>query len=359
MKILYAIQGTGNGHLSRAREIIPNLKQHAKVEVLISGTYSELKLPFPVKYRLQGMDFRFGRRGGVSLLQTLQKGNLRRFMKEVRTLPVEDYDLIISDFEPVSAWACRMKGKPCIGLSNQAASLAEGAPRARTFDPVGRAMLKYYAPVTANYGFHFQPYNQQITTPVIQQAVRALQPEDQGHYTVYLPDYDDKRILRFLEQFPLIKWQVFSKHSQKSYRKGNIHVQPMNDESFLESLRTCRGIFCASGFATPSEALYLHKKLMVIPMKGQYEQQCNASALQQMGVAVIRSLGSPAVKAMHNWLHFGQPVIVDYSDNTAALVEQILRKHAPGTLPEPVKAAPKQRFSAHSRLRLASMVQAG
>ena len=40
MKILYGIQGTGNGHLSRAEEIVPILKKMAHVDVLISGNQS-------------------------------------------------------------------------------------------------------------------------------------------------------------------------------------------------------------------------------------------------------------------------------------------------------------------------------
>jgi hypothetical protein len=43
----------------------------------------------------------------------------------------------------------------------------------------------------------------------------------------------------------------------------------------------------ASGF----QALYLNKKLMVIPLKGQYEQLCNAEALKDFHVKVINDLG--------------------------------------------------------------------
>ncbi|MGL5401221.1 MAG: glycosyltransferase family protein, partial [Plesiomonas shigelloides] len=38
MKLLYGIQGTGNGHLSRARELVPALRaQGIRVDVLCSG----------------------------------------------------------------------------------------------------------------------------------------------------------------------------------------------------------------------------------------------------------------------------------------------------------------------------------
>ena len=48
MKILYAIQGTGNGHISRANEIIPVLERRVTVDILMSGNESSLKLNYPI-----------------------------------------------------------------------------------------------------------------------------------------------------------------------------------------------------------------------------------------------------------------------------------------------------------------------
>ena len=62
MKILYAFQGTGNGHASRAIEIIPYLQQKGQVDVLISGYQCQLKLPFDVKYKYYGLSFIFGKK---------------------------------------------------------------------------------------------------------------------------------------------------------------------------------------------------------------------------------------------------------------------------------------------------------
>ncbi len=45
MRILYAIQGTGNGHISRARDIIPYLQEKGAVDLLISGIQSDVDLP--------------------------------------------------------------------------------------------------------------------------------------------------------------------------------------------------------------------------------------------------------------------------------------------------------------------------
>ena len=67
MKILYAIQGTGNGHVSRARHLIPYLQAFGELDLLISGTQVEIELPFPVKYRLKGLSFAYYAKGGVAL----------------------------------------------------------------------------------------------------------------------------------------------------------------------------------------------------------------------------------------------------------------------------------------------------
>lgn len=59
MKILYAIQGTGNGHICRAKEIIPYLQKHGELDILISGIQSEVDLPFKVKYLFKGIGMLF------------------------------------------------------------------------------------------------------------------------------------------------------------------------------------------------------------------------------------------------------------------------------------------------------------
>ena len=81
MKILYAIQGTGNGHLSRARDIIPILQQKAEVDILVSGIQADVNLPFPIKYRFKGLSFIFGKKGGIDLISTYRKSNLKRNQK--------------------------------------------------------------------------------------------------------------------------------------------------------------------------------------------------------------------------------------------------------------------------------------
>ncbi|MCC6726477.1 MAG: glycosyl transferase [Saprospiraceae bacterium] len=324
MKILYAIQGTGNGHISRARDIVPILAKLGDLDLLVSGIQADVELGYPIKYQYKGLSLIFGKKGGVDMVETYRKSNTLRLIREIRSLPIQDYNLVISDFEPVSAWACFLKRKSCIGLSHQAAVLHETAPRPQRFDPIGKAVLKRYAPVTVSYGFHFQAYAEGIFTPIIRQQVRDLKLTDDGHYTVYLPAYADSVILKTLAKFKQVRWQVFSKHTKRPYQTENIFVQPIQNEAFLKSLASCNGVLCGAGFETPAEALFLGKKLMVVPMKGQYEQQCNAAALRAMEVPVLKNLKEKHHEKIGKWLESGKPIIMNYPDETEFFIKKIL-----------------------------------
>jgi uncharacterized protein (TIGR00661 family) len=327
MNILYAIQGTGNGHLSRARDIIPILQKNHEVDILISGTQADIELPYPVKYRFNGLGFIFGANGGIDLIETYKKNYIKRLFAELNSLPVEEYDLVINDFEPVSAWACYIKNIKCISISHQAAVLNKKAPQPADTDIIGKAILKNYAPSDAKYGFHFKSYADNIFTPVVRRQVRELKIKNNGHYTVYLPSYDDKRILKVLKQCGDTRWQVFSKHNKQLMGFRNITIQPINNEAFIESMASSEGILCGAGFETPAEALFMKKKLLVIPMKGQYEQQCNAAALKEMGVPVLKSLKLENVDKIKHWIEDDSKVKVDYPDITEEIINKILFAH--------------------------------
>jgi len=337
LKILYAIQGTGNGHLSRARDIIPILQQKGELDILVSGIQADVELPYPVKYKFKGLSFIFGKNGGIDLVATYRKSNLKQLYKEIKSLPVDEYDLVINDFEPVSAWACKMKHKECIGLSHQAAVINKRSPKPKKKDMVGKAVLNNYAPVTAAYGFHFGAYDKNIFTPVIRGQIRESKPGNKDHYTVYLPAYSDERIIKVLGEIKNIQWQVFSKHTAKEYKEKNVHIRPIHNDTFIESFINCTGILCGAGFETPAEALYLKKKLMVIPMKGQYEQQCNAAALKTMNVPFIKSLKKKHLDKIKEWTSVSQAITVNYPNTIQSIINMIIKKHAVTGNKQPVE----------------------
>ncbi len=329
MKILFAIQGTGNGHLSRARDIYPELIKHGEVDVLISGIQADVKVPFPVKYKLYGMSFIFGKKGGVDIWQTARTLKLFRLIRDIRRLPVEEYDLVINDFEPVSSWACKLKKVTCIGLSHQSAVLHPKAPLPADNDWGGQTVLKHYAPVDEAYGFHFNKLDENVFTPVIRREIRALTPTNNGHYTVYLPAYDDQALVKHLSNFREVTWEVFSKHNKQPFSFKNINVQPIENDAFIRSMASSTGVLCGAGFEGPAEALYLNKKVLAIPMNGQYEQHCNAAGLEQLGVPTIKGLDKKYYDQIRSWIAGEHTISVNYPDITAEIVARLIKEFAP------------------------------
>lgn len=327
MKILYAIQGTGNGHLSRAKEVIPALLNRVEVDVLISGTQADLELPFDVNYNLKGLSFYFGKKGGVDIYTTIKNNNISSFLKEVRSCPVEEYDLVINDFEPVSAWACKLKNVNCISLSHQSALLSKKVPQPDYKDFLSRLILKYYAPAIQSFGMHFKRYDSNIFLPVIRKDIRRLKVSKGEHYTVYLPSYSDAKIIAVLSQIENVNWEVFSKTCKKPYNKRNVLIKPITSKKFEKSIASSLGVICGAGFETPAEALFLKKKLLVIPMVGQYEQHYNAASLKDLGVPVLKKLKKKNLQKIRKWVNSDKLIEASFPDETQFIIDSLLSKY--------------------------------
>ena len=324
MKILYAVQGTGNGHITRAAEIIPALEKRGQVDVVVSGSQSDIKLPKQPRYTYKGISFVFGKDGGINLWKTFKINRRLHFLREIKSLPVEEYDLVINDFEPISAWASLRKRVPVISLSHQSALTQPGVPKPTHNDWLGSLLLKFYAPVKDKVSFHFDAYNEHIFTPIIRSKVRDAEAYKDQHYTVYLPSYSDKKILKVLTEFPEHDWHLFSKHTDSDYTHENVKVYTLDDDRFVESMSKARGVLCGAGFETPAEALFLRKKLLVVPMKNQYEQHYNAEALKQMGVGVLPSFKKKYLYELRKWLKSKDRVRVVYDDITQKAIDRLI-----------------------------------
>jgi uncharacterized protein (TIGR00661 family) len=321
MKILFGIQGTGNGHLSRSREIVRALMSVADVEVLVSGGMHEVSLGLDVPiHHVRGIELAFGTAGRVGYLASWEHLDLAQFLADVRQLPVQAFDLIISDFEPVTAWAARMRHHPCLAVSHHAAFRSPWVPRPPRRNPVAEWLMRWYAPTAHAVGFHFQPYEPWIQTPIVRRAVREAGATHRGHYTVYLPAFDDTTVIHVLSQVP-VRWEIFSKrYGGQPSTQGAITLAPVAADAFTRSLAGCEGLVCGSGFETPAEALHLGKKLLAIPMRGQYEQACNAAALRQMGVRTEKTL---SVEGLTHWMARATPVHIHYPDPIPSVIARI------------------------------------
>lgn len=334
MNILYAIQGTGNGHVSRAREVLPTLKKMANVDIFLSGGNSNIQLPFDINYKSKGLSFEYDKKGGLNYLKTFRKINFFDICKEIRDFPIEKYDLVINDFECISAYAAKNKNIPCISFSHQASLLSPNAPRPRGSHFLGDTILKNYAPSTYAVGLHFKSYDNFIYTPIIRKEIRQLNPIKLNHYTVYLPAVGTNEIVKLLSQIPQIRWEVFSRTNHFTQIEKNITIRPIQNDVFVQSLNSCQGLLTSAGFESPAEALYLGKKLFVIPIQGQFEQACNAEALAQLGIPTSSFSDKEILKKLNDWINSEQKNALNFPDITATLLETILYDNSRFLLPK-------------------------
>ena len=85
-----------------------------------------------------------------------------------------------------------------------------------------------------------------------------------------------------------------------------------------------------AGFEGPSEAMFLGKPLMVVPINGQYEQICNAVALEKLGVSVVWNCVKEFQSKLMLWLEEEKAITMDYPDQTMDIINHhILSVHSP------------------------------
>ena len=325
MKILYAIQGTGNGHISRSLEIIPYLEPYGTVDILLSGTQWQVQFPYKIQYRKHGLFYISSMRGGINFLGSLKQMHIRELIGDIRELPVQDYDIIVSDCEPISAWACYLTKKRCLALSKQASFFSSKIPRPQAKSRFLESVIKYYAYCSEYIGYHYEPYDSFITTPIIKQKIRTAAKSDNGHVTVYLPAYDPQELIKHFEKFSELQWQLFHPRIVTAYSYKNCLLSPIT-AAYEQSILSAHGIICAAGFQSTAEGLYLGKKMLIVPHYHQYEQWCNAIALQQLGVTVVEKITPDFAERLRNWLYRAQAVHKNYPDNAQEIAEKIIKR---------------------------------
>lgn len=304
MKILYAIQATGNGHISRAGQLLPLLQKYGEIDTLLSGSNATLPSDFPTTYKSKGLSLFYRKCGGLNYAKMFTQNSLIRAHKDAYSLPVEKYDLILNDFDYITALACKVKGVKSIQFGHQASFMSNQTPRPKKRSIIGEYILKNYAKADHYVGLHFDQYDEHIFPPVIKTQIVNCVPSDKGHITVYLPSFDNECLRNHFLELNSYTFQWFTHDVSNIKKEGNIEYFPISNLHFTESLISCHGIITGGGFETPAEALFLKKKLMSIPIRSHYEQNCNAAALSKLGATVLLDIKPEKwTNQIRNWIN--------------------------------------------------------
>ena len=325
MKIFYAIQGTGNGHISRAEQLYPYLQKHGEVDFFLSGSNAQLQTPLPIKYKSNGISLHYKNTGGMDYGK-ISKSLGFNIYKEAKDLPIENYDVIINDFEFITSLACTLKKKKSIQFGHQASFQSKLTPRASNFNPLGNWVLNKFVKSTDYLGLHFESYDKNIYNPIIKDEIINAFPTDNGHITVYLPQYSIAFLSPYLLTQSKFNFEVFTKEVTQVTEYKNLTLLPIDNKTFTNSLIQCHGIITAGGFETPAEALYLKKKLLSIPILNHFEQECNGAAMQKLGVTVIKKIDKNFNQVFTEWVQAENKTQFTLTHSTEEIVNLLMQK---------------------------------
>ena len=316
MKVLYGVQTTGNGHINRSSRLISELrKKGAKVDILTSGGFNDIKLPFIVDYKLKGFELKY-KGNKVSFIKTLLSIKPLKIIKEIKYIK-GDYDLVISDFEPMSAlWATLNKVKS-ISVSNQKSFNNKNINLKGGF--LSKLFIKYFAYCKNNIGLSYKNIDDNVFLPIISRGIVESDSCCKNFYIVYLPHFSNNEIIDVLTKSNY-KFKVFTTN-KPPYKVKNIKFYKISKITFQKHLINSSGVITSSGFGTTSEALYLNKKLWSIPIKSQWEQESNALILREMGVYT----GEFNSENLNKWISEYKPIKWRWEDPTKKIIKKIFK----------------------------------
>jgi uncharacterized protein (TIGR00661 family) len=325
MNILYAVQGTGNGHISRAIQLYPFLKTYGNVDFFISGSNADLKTDLPVIGRSKGISLFYKTTGGLDYLKILRSFSFKIFLDAYK-LPVNNYDLVINDFDFVTSLACLFKKKKSVQFGHQASFQSNKTPRAKNNNFFGEFILKHFVKSTHYLGLHFKAYDQNVFNPIIKQEIIDAIPTDDGHISVYLPHYS----IAYLEPYFLAEsnyhFEVFSAEVTSIRNYKNIVYFPISNSGFTKSMIRSHAVITGGGFETPAEAMYMNKKVLSIPIAKHYEQLSNAAALNDLGVKVLLHIDHNFHPIFTEWINHTAPVKLELTHSTKEIVAQLIKQ---------------------------------
>jgi len=320
MKILYGVQGTGNGHIARARAMSkPLLEQGLQVDYLFTGRaenkYFSME-EFGSFQTRRGLSF-VTERGSINYFKTMMSNNIWQFTNDVSNLELSGYDLVLNDFEPVSAWAAKKQAIPSISICHQNAfRYAVPLQGANWLD---KQVIEHFAPADHHIGLHWHHFDQPILPPIVHPSCYPTQEEPL--VLVYLPFESVNDITELLLRFTTQPFVCFHPEIIEHKKVDNIDFYPLGLQTFQAYLSCCKGVITNGGFELPSEALTLGKKLLLKPLVGQFEQVSNVATLEELGLATRMDILDAAT--VRHWLDESRAESVTYPDVAAALAAWI------------------------------------
>jgi uncharacterized protein (TIGR00661 family) len=253
-------------------------------------------------------------------------------------------DLVVSDFEPFSAWWAWRNRVPFISIDHEhMLTLCKLQHPARNwFSRITASVVTecHYVGAVAYIIVNFFEVPLRVDSailapPIIRPVVTTLEAEQGGHILLYSTTGKGQDKLRdVLHEFGGQEFRIYGFNSNAT--DGNCIFKERSTEGFLVDLASARGVIASAGFSLISECLHLKKKMLLLPVAGQYEQIINAHYVQELGLGVsAEQLDEAAVAQFLEQVNEPMPtdnrIIWPDNDRFFRILQGVLQK-----LPKPI-----------------------
>lgn len=321
MKFMFIVQGEGRGHMTQAisLEQLLNKLGHEVCCVAIGKckqreipefVYRKLKVPI---FKFESPNFFKDKKGkGILISKTMAYNILRYrvFLKSLRLLDELATNFkpdIILNFYDILGGLYNFYYRPTARFWTIGHQYLMNHPDFifAPHSPLQKALFKLNTSITSlgaekMLALSFRPMTPNgnlkkllVLPPLLRNELRNLKTSEGNYYLTYLVNagYADE-VLQFAKHHPEFKICVFwdKKGAPSIYKPlPNVTFHQLNDSLFLEKMANCKAFLSTAGFESICEAMYLGKSVLTMPVKGQYEQACNALDAVRSGAGITSS----------------------------------------------------------------------
>ena len=200
----------------------------------------------------------------------------------------ENIELVITDFEPLTCHVGHRKRLPVIAIDNQHAitntvvSLPRGFGRDVAAVRLVTRMMTPHADAYFVLSFFPAPVKRRNTflfPPIVRQEVLSAKAQTGDYVLVYVTS-PAKELAALLRQ---VRCKFVAYGFGAEGQDGNILFKKPSMDGFLSDLAGAKAVIANAGFSLVSEALYLGKPYLAMPVKNQFEQTFNAYYVDKLG----------------------------------------------------------------------------
>jgi uncharacterized protein (TIGR00661 family) len=172
-----------------------------------------------------------------------------------------------------------------------------------------------------------------VVPPILRRQLFELRPDfSGGHFQVYLLNHGyAERIMDWHRRHRDIPIHCFYDKAgapSEEHPAENLTFHKIHGEKFLQMMASCRALATTAGFESVSEAAYLGKPLLMVPVENHFEQYLNACDAEKTGIGMkdttfrlSRLLDPPnpeTVSKFRDWVNQAEPRVMRAIEVTAA-----------------------------------------